>query len=398
MQTANRKRFQAALRQAGVDLYIGVTSSNFRYLTGFNSSFIDLSWQMTGTDMVILPANEDLEPAIVISEYCEPEARAHSDVSDIRTYSMWTENRDLAAITKSDGMKITRPEQYDSADIFGIVRQIAEDRGLSDGVIGSDISLMKHGTFEAMRAAFPENELFDCEAIAYRVRSVKHPGEIQELRKAARLFDIGVKTAFDRAEAGQSVFELRSFFETAIQSASVSNVELGGLEKSFFFPHAGRAGNSLVAEGDVIKLDCGSRVNGYWSDGCRYACLGEPTVEQRLIHQALTSGYEAARETLRPGVRMIEVFERALNTVRANGLPHYSRGHFGHSIGLDDQTEEPPFLGPNNTLLEENMVICLEIPFYPPDVGGFNLEDMFLITADGAETLTTLDRGLREIG
>lgn len=94
---------------------------------------------------------------------------------------------------------------------------------------------------------------------------------------------------------------------------------------------------------------------------------------------------------------MSEVYDAVLTAVRQNGLPAYSRGHFGHSIGMDDQTEEPPFLGPDPTRLEPGMVICLEVPFYPPDQGGFNLEDMFLINDNGVEPLTHASLEMREI-
>ena len=80
--------------------------------------------------------------------------------------------------------------------------------------------------------------------------------------------------------------------------------------------------------------------------------------------------------------------------MRSHGLPNYSRGHFGHSIGMDDQTEEPPFIGPNDSVLEPGMVMCLELPYYPADVGGFNIEDMILVTESGHEVLTTLPRDL----
>ena len=94
---------------------------------------------------------------------------------------------------------------------------------------------------------------------------------------------------------------------------------------------------------------------------------------------------------------MREVYTAALQSVRENGLPNYSRGHFGHSIGMDDQVEEPPFIGPNNSVLEPGMVICLEVPYYPADVGGFNIEDVILITDDGCEVLTKSPRDLRQV-
>ncbi|MCV3244047.1 Xaa-Pro aminopeptidase [Mesorhizobium robiniae] len=392
-----RQRFCRNLRDAGIDVYIAVTPANFRYLSGYNSAFIDLSWQMTGTDMVVLPADSDLEPAVIVSEYCAPDARRHSDIADIRTYSLWTENRTFEEIRAQSGAILSRPMQYDYAEIFGLVRDVVRSRGLSGAVIGSDLSLMKHETYEALRTCFPGNRLVDCRDVAYRTRQIKHPAEILELRKAARLFDIGTGAAFDALHEGQRLADIQRTFEASLRDAVRRDPSLNGFERSFFFPHVGTGDGQVVQTGDVIKLDCGARVNGYWSDGCRHVCMGKGTVEQRQIHHALTAGFEMAREMLRPGVRIGDIFEAAIETVRDHGLRNYSRGHIGHSIGLDDQTEEPPFLGPTDQVLQEGMVMCLELPFYPIDQGGFNVEDMFLIGANGPETLTLLDHGFREL-
>ncbi|MDX8443678.1 Xaa-Pro peptidase family protein [Mesorhizobium australafricanum] len=392
-----RQRFCQNLRRAGVDVYIAVTPANFRYLSGYNSAFIDLSWQMTGTDMVVLPADSDLEPAVIVSEYCAPDARRHSDISDIRTYSLWTENRRYEEICAQPSALLSRPMQYDYAEIFGLVRDIVRSRGLSDGVIGSDLSLMKHETYEALKNCFPGNRLVDCRDVAYRTRQIKHPAEILELRKAARLFDIGTGAAFDALHEGQHLADIQHTFEASLRDAVRRDAALDGFERSFFFPHVGTGDGQLVRSGDVIKLDCGARVNGYWSDGCRHLCMGKATFEQRQIHRALTAGFEVAREMLRPGVRIGDIFNAAIRTVRENGLNNYSRGHVGHSIGLDDQTEEPPFLGPTDDILEEGMVVCLELPFYPSDQGGFNVEDMFLISEGDPEPLTLLEHGFREL-
>ncbi|SPH17275.1 putative peptidase [Defluviimonas aquaemixtae] len=397
MRAAIRERFRKALRRDGVDVYIACTPSNFHYLSGYQSAFIDLSWQMSGTDLVVLFADSSHDPAVVVSEYSEQDARHATDIADIRTYPMWTENRDFRTVAGPRGAVVERPEQYDAEAIFALVSKIVTERGLVSPVVGSDLSLMKHETFMALERAFLGHRLVDCRQIAYRVRSIKEPGEISSLRKAARLFDIGVARTVDKIKEGLTAADLQVIFEAALRDAVRCDPELGPFDKTFFFPHLGTGESQIVRRGDIIKLDCGVRVNGYWSDGCRHFSLGPPSAEQLLVHDALRAGFDAALVLIRPGARVRDVFEAAITAVRKNGLPNYSRGHVGHSIGLDDQTEEPPFLGPNDTELSENMMICLELPYYPPDLGGFNIEDMLMVTATGPEALTQLDRGLVEL-
>ncbi len=391
-----RKRLQGNLKAARVDVYIACTPSNVHYTSGFQSAFIDLSWQMTGTDLVIVPADEALAPALIVSEYCAPDAAAQSDIADVRTYSMWTEGRDFALLSRAEPQIVARPEQYDTAEIFGLIADVLTERGLKDARIGSDLGLMKHETFEGLRQAFPGNELIDCRQILYEARRLKHPGEIERLRQAAKLFDAGVGQAGRNLKIGQTLDDIKSDFEAGVAEAARAP-GMGTCQSTFFFPHLGTGAPGPAKRGDIVKLDCGAKVDGYWSDGCRHFCLGAPSAEQRLVHDALMAGFLSAEPLLAPGAVIGEVFQAAISAVRANGLPGYSRGHVGHSIGMDDQTEEPPFLGPNGQVLEAGMVVCLELPYYPADVGGFNIEDMFLITETGHEVLTHLPREMVEV-
>lgn len=396
-----RDRLRKNLTAAGVDVYIAVTPANIYYASGFRSSFVDLSWQMSGTDMVVVPTDPALDPAIIVSDYCQPDAAAQSDITDIRTYTMWTENRSYADVSGSSGGPdariVPRPEQYDPVDIFRQVKAVMDDRGLSDACIGSDLALMKHGTYEALRQVFPGNELKDCENILYETRRIKHADEVRRLRRAAMLFDAGFSNAIDELRAGQTLEEIRANFETGVTMAQRAKPEEGLSEKTFFFPHIGKGSNTVVQTGDIVKLDCGAKVDGYWSDACRHVCLGVPDSNQQRVHDALLAGFETGLAMIRPGAVMGDIYEAVIAKVRSMGLPNYSRGHFGHSVGMDDQVEEPPFIGPNESVLEEGMVICLEVPFYPADVGGFNIEDVILVTEDGYETLTKLPRDLRSV-
>ena len=44
------------------------------------------------------------------------------------------------------------------------------------------------------------------------------------------------------------------------------------------------------------------------------------------------------------------------------------------------------------------MVICVETPYYELGFAGLQSEDMMRVTADGVESLTDIDPGLRVIG
>ena len=94
----------------------------------------------------------------------------------------------------------------------------------------------------------------------------------------------------------------------------------------------------------------------------------------------------------KPGTRVAELFDIAVETAR-KGIPDYQRTHIGHGIGLE--LYEPPSINPTSEIvLEEDMVINVEPPYYELGLGGFQVEDTIVVTDSGFRFLTTLDRGL----
>ncbi|SQC91626.1 Uncharacterized peptidase SA1530 [Cedecea neteri] len=96
------------------------------------------------------------------------------------------------------------------------------------------------------------------------------------------------------------------------------------------------------------------------------------------------------------GVKLSHVFNDTMSKIKANGLPHYNRGHLGHGDGLFLGLEEAPFVSAAATeTFEPGMVFSVETPYYGIGVGAIMLEDMLLITDDGYELFSQLPRTLQ---
>jgi Xaa-Pro aminopeptidase len=132
----------------------------------------------------------------------------------------------------------------------------------------------------------------------------------------------------------------------------------------------------------------------------RTFCVGEPSAQLREWHRLVKESLDRGRAELRAGAEgravydvSAEVFERAgqpTQRTKEQGRP-LENGFFhslGHGVGLE--VHEEPSLGitAKNRLVAGD-VVTLEPGLYEPGVGGCRLEDLLLVTEDGAENLTS---------
>jgi Xaa-Pro aminopeptidase len=65
----------------------------------------------------------------------------------------------------------------------------------------------------------------------------------------------------------------------------------------------------------------------------------------------------------------------------------------GHGLGLE--IHESPRMGPNSTgVLRSGQVVTVEPGLYYPELGGVRLEDVALVTQNGARNLTRFEKVL----
>ncbi|MDQ0512985.1 M24 family metallopeptidase [Ancylobacter amanitiformis] len=235
----------------------------------------------------------------------------------------------------------------------------------------------------------PENTA----ALFRRARMIKDADEIALLRYATRETENALAAALAQARAGVSELDLAAEISAWMIRAGIRPgfiAVTSGPRAAFADAHAAPR---RLTPGDLLRIDIGGSLQGYWSDTARSAVVGEPSAEICGVDTAIVAGQRAALALVGPGVRSDALFHATVEAVRAAGLPHYRRHHVGHGLGLD--SHEYPTLGPAEPVaLEPGMVINVETPYYRPGWGGLMYEDTLVITEDGTDRLTTLDAGL----
>jgi Xaa-Pro aminopeptidase len=86
----------------------------------------------------------------------------------------------------------------------------------------------------------------------------------------------------------------------------------------------------------------------------------------------------------------------ARDYIRSQGYGEYFGHGTGHGIGLAVH-EDPAINSENKGPVQEGMIFTIEPGIYIPDHGGVRIEDMVLVTAHGAETLTYLPTEMKVI-
>jgi methionyl aminopeptidase len=175
----------------------------------------------------------------------------------------------------------------------------------------------------------------------------------------------------------------------------------------------GIPGERVLAEGDVISIDCGAIVEGWHGDAAITVAIGEVAADvtelMRVTEESLWAGIAAARL----GGRVSDISHGVETTVRSQGGYGILEDYVGHGIGTQmhlppnvpnvGRPGRGPRLVPGLALAVEPMVTLgsnetdvLDDDWTVVTADGSmsaHFEHTFTLTPDGAWVLTALDGG-----
>lgn len=408
MTYMDRNRVQDLLTAEGLDALVLFQPENFRYATGIAAGVATM-WGRAGSAIALVPADASARPGAIVSDQALTAARATADEIDFRSHRIWIDAvavrdahsiEDLNAAYRNTGNIGPRPETFDQKAAFQLLADMIAERGLAQASLGVDLEFMPVADFVLLKEILPFAQWRDASSIVKRLRLIKSPREIEYLRNATRYAESGLQNMATAAQSGSTAAELSDAWLTGATNAAKAN----GQSLSGHWAYISVGPNlqnpaAQLAEGDLIKADVGTLVNGYSSDGARTFVYGKPAPLAEQIYKALQETFQAGTALLKPGNTFGQIHEAMLSTMRRHGFSEYYRGHFGHSVGSALGIEEWPFISHGNDMaIKPNMVLAVEAPFYANGLGALMIEEQFLITADGAETMNVLSQELVSIG
>jgi Xaa-Pro dipeptidase len=225
-------------------------------------------------------------------------------------------------------------------------------------------------------------------------RAVKTADELEAIRSAARLCDVGQARVRELIAPGRSEIAIFAEARASMEQVAGQRIHVAGDlvtgERSGGYG-GGLPRADLLEDGHLVISDIVPRLNGWWADSCATLAVGEPSAEHQKIHRIVADAFRLGVEAARPGIKASELDALVRGYVEGHG---YQYGHHtGHGVGVA-QSEAPWIVPYNDQVLEEGMVITIEPGIYPGGTGGVRIEDLFLVSSDGLEPLTHHDKRL----
>jgi len=241
------------------------------------------------------------------------------------------------------------------------------------------------------------------------MRQVKSESELALLRKAIEHSIEAHRAAMNALRPGMYEYEIAALMEYTFECA--------GCERPGYAQIVGSGFNSTVLHydanrrqmqlGEVVVIDVGAECAGYTADITRTLPVGGGfTARQREIYEIVLGAQKALLAAVKPGMTLARtgpnsLYRIAYDYINSHGkdlqgepLGKYFIHGIGHHLGLGVHD-----LGDPARPLEPGMVITIEPGIYIPEENlGVRIEDIVLVTKDGAELLTsTLPREPEEI-
>jgi Xaa-Pro aminopeptidase len=380
------ERLAEALRDRGFDALLVASPPNVRYLTRFGKAGGAAALVLTAEPRRALLALPAANVDFLIEDVAGGvEPHAYGEFFRVRAEG--------AELTEAEEL-VARVSEGSRAGIglADLVGELAKANDLRSAVIGGDSAAR---SIERIEAELGGARLSPADELLRELRASKTAVEVDRLRAAAAVAERAISATVEAASAGATQRELAARFAGAVvgESAEVrlANVSLG---RSSALGNANVPDDTL-ADGEVIRFDVGAIVGGYGSDLARCFSLGEPPARATEAYAALAAGQAAALREVRAGAGANDVFERGLEATHEAGLPGYERTNLGHGIGIVGDGYDAPLIAPDeDATLAEGAVICVETPYYELGFCGLQVEDMVVVSEDGYEPLTHLDREL----
>ena len=327
-------------------------------------------------------------------------------------YAMITQDGKVALGVPSTGIEDVKALAYfdhlvDFKDEVGMIHSIAhnfDSFGIREGSVGVEYTFLTQSMMAMMTHPHAKPEAIavkDCTHVLSTLRMVKDTVEIERIKSAARVADIGMQAAVESIRPGATENQIAAAAEYAMRHAGA---------EGFWRTYVSSGPRTNIAHGlptlrrlkrdDLVMIDIHPIVGNYTADICRTVCVGQPSDEQKAYYDLYLQAQQATIAKAIAGVGIAELEQTLHGILKEAGLGDHVFGPPVHGVGIEFEEaplppshaffhgeKEPPHLPANVVLAVGNCGLYI-------GAWGVRVEDTILIKTDASTTLTSFPRTL----
>ena len=341
----------------GIDALIVAPGPDLLYLGGYDAPPLERL-----TALVVRPG---AAPVLVVPKLERARAEG-SDAGGVAEIVDWPDGEDpyetVRSVLPAGGATVGVSDRLWALHLLGI------QRSLPDAVFGS-----------AAPAISP-------------LRAIKDAYEIELLQFVASAADRAFGRIVEEPFEGRTERDLATVLAAFLvdEGHEVPLFTIVGSGPNGASPHH-EPGDRVIERGDAVVMDFGGRRLGYSSDITRTVFVGEPADEARRVYDVVRTAQRAALERASPGVPAEDVDHAARQVIADAGYGERFIHRTGHGIGLEEH-EDPYLVVGNTEALRPGNAFSIEPGVYLPDRFGVRIEDIVVVTDDGARSLNEATR------
>jgi Xaa-Pro aminopeptidase len=246
----------------------------------------------------------------------------------------------------------------------------------------------------SLQSAAPGAEICMASDLMDGLLAIKDEAALSLMRKVAEITDWAYRETQRHLRLGATEEEIALEVDYQFRK---SGAEGNSFKSSVIFTRPGDdppAPGKRLQAGDSVVFDIGAVYAGYCSDFGRSAFAGEPPPEYLRAHELVLEAQAAGMRAMKAGMTTCEqVVEAVHQVLKDGGYGRYLIPACGHAIGLTVHELPLLFMG-DTTTIQAGMTFTVEPTLCVPGRFSNRVEDIVLVTADGAEYLTNCPRDL----
>ena len=361
---ANRlSKIQENLEKENIDAVVITSPSNFRYFSGLDSNF----WESPTRPWFLVISKKNPIKAIIPS--IGVTIMEKTLVNDIEAWE--------SPNPKDEGISLLKKT----------IKSFPKNSNIGFELGNETFLRMSINDYQDIQKNLSEYNFVDVSKILWSIRKIKSEIEINNIKEICSITSKVFDNFSEKINLGMNEKQIASTFKRELIDNGADYIQymacasgLNGYNQIICNPT-----ERETKDGDILIIDTGATLNGYFSDFDRNFGFGRIHKQALNAYNKLWEATERTLEIIKPGTSCSEIYSKLSQSLTTNSV---SVGRMGHGLGL--QLTEPPSIMKNDkTLLEKNMIITLEPSIEMDDDKILVQEENLLVTENGYKLLST---------